>query len=680
MDNTFAIKSSNNIESYFDSLYENPENIEALPLPPWTKGSPPTWDEYCFSGKYIDPVELSPIQYASAINILGKNPKEIFSPKRKISLGVLCVGKGGGKGWWSALVMSYVITVILYMDDPQKYFQIDGHLDLVNVAIKLEQAEKTAFSYFKFFIKKNKWITDHYIVTLGGRQHTKPDPDKEFYGVISLGTGHADFPNDIRCSAQSSQNEGWEGLNVIFFILDEISGFISETEIENGWAIYRTAVKSCISRRTTTFKGIGFVISFPRQEKKDIIMALLLLSQKTDWMYGVFATSYDFRLKSKYAEYNEDGTEKTFDFFSPRFNKFFKKNDIKQEMGLKIPIFLKDDFEADPEGSMTSYLCIPPKTAGDWIEFPERILACVRKNEGPMFRTIDFTEILVDEDGTEYPGLTKKITHCLERNPDYRKNYRYVAWLDAAEKHCDAVIAIARKELKKFTDSRGVETVVEICKIVDVITWSPKPGLPVNLVNVHDFLTTTLKQYINLKEVGADQWESASLVRRLLSNGIKPIRYNLLSDHYITAKGLFYSGQVEMFDENFGGVTKEEKELTAIEQILSLKEGALGPQKRKGLKKDKSDAVVGCINMLLGDNWNKQNRPISQNLSGSIGRPIASGVNVPVNPYSINPGNQINNLSKGAIPTIGGEQNGIPNLGTLLGDRKIGKPLSFRSS
>lgn len=672
---TLANKQTNSgIESYFTSLYNNPSIIEDLPMSPWTKGPPPSFDDFCFSGRYIDPIELSPLQYESAINILGKDPKQIFSPERLISLGILCVGKGGGKGWWSALIMAYVITVILHIDDPQKYFQIDGHLDLINVAIKLEQAEKTAFSYFKFFIKKNKWILEHYHISLGGRLFNKANPESEFFGAIALGTGHADFPNDIRCSAQSSQNEGWEGLNVIFFILDEISGFISETEIQNGWAIYKTAIKSCISRRTTTFKGIGFVISFPRQEKNDIILSLLRKAKKTKWMYGVFATSYEFRLKSKYAQYDENGVEKTFEFFSPRFNRFFSKKDTAQKAmkGLKIPIFLEDDFISDPEGSMTSYLCLPPKTAGDWIEFPERVMACVRKDSLPMFRTVDYPEILTDEDGVEYPGLTKKITHCLESNPDIRNGFRYVAWLDAAEKHCDAVLAIARKELKRFTDSRGHETILEIAKIVDVITWSPKPDLPVNLVNVHDFLTTYIRQYINLKEVGADQWESVALSRKLLQNGIKPIRHNLLAEHYVAAKSFFYSGQVEIFDESYGSIGKDKGELTGIEQILSLKEGALGPSKRKGLKKDKSDAIVGCIFMLLGDNWTKQNRPTSQNLPGSIGRPITSGngyINSPSNPFSHN-----RNFS----PTIvqGGNNNSpIPDLKTLLGERKIGKPI-----
>ena len=666
-------KNYNDVESYFNTLLSNPSIVDNLPQSPWTKGAPPSFDAYTRSGEYIDPVELSPLQLKAAKDILGDDPKQIFSPERKISLGVLCVGKGGGKDWWSGLIQGYVITVLLHLDDPQRYFKISGHLDLLNVAITKTQAEKVFFSYFTYFIKRNKWILNHYNISSGGRAFSKIPPETptdEFYGNITLGSGNAIFPNDIRCQAESSQNESWEGFNVIFFVLDEISGFMSETEVANGLAIFNTAYKSCISRRTTTFKGIGLVISFPRQEKNDIIWKLYKQSLTTEWMCGVFAFNFDFRLKSTYAEYNSDGTEKTFTFVSPRFNKFFRKEDSR-EIGINIPIYLKEDFDLDPEGSMTAYLCIPRKTAGDWIEYPERVYACVHKDQQAIFKTSSFIETLRDEDGVEYPGLTLDIKYCMEPR-EIRDKYRYVAWLDAAEKHCDAVIAIARKERKAFRDKRGVETYLEVCRIVDIIVWSPKPNLPINLVNVQNFLTTEIPKYINLKEVGADQWESAALSRKLLSKGIKPIRYNLSERHYDIAKQFFYTGQVEIFDEN--EYMNEGEGITGIDQMLSLRETHLGPKNVSGIKKDKSDAIVGCINLLLGDDFNNQNRPLSQNID-RIATPISGGNMVSRNnPYSYNPNNQL-----GASPIIGSGlvvDRGIPQ---STGDKKIGKPISMKS-
>ena len=120
-----------------------------------------------------------------------------------------------------------------------------------------------------------------------------------------------------------------------------------------------------------------------------------------------------------------------------------------------------------------------------------------------------------------------------------------------------------------------------------------------------------LKRYINLIEVGADRFESASLSISLIRNGIKPILLDLSESHYDVLKMELYKGTVRIFNEE-KYINKAESELTALDQIMSLKSGPLGPKRRGEIKKDKADAFCGVVNMILGNLFNKQNRPKAQ--------------------------------------------------------------------
>lgn len=184
------------------------------------ESEPPTFDEYSYSGNYIPRVKYSPKQYKAVVSVLGTDPKKIFDPERIISLGVLCVGKGGGKDWLVSKILSYVITVLLHLKNPQKYLGIDGSLDIINVATKGKQAEGVFFKYLKDNIKSNKYMLDRYTIYDETKIFNRPVNSR---GVIKLGSNIAQFPNSIRCLAETSKNETWEGYNVIFFVLECLS-------------------------------------------------------------------------------------------------------------------------------------------------------------------------------------------------------------------------------------------------------------------------------------------------------------------------------------------------------------------------------------------------------------------------------------------------------------------------
>lgn len=486
------------IEKFFDNTIKNIEEDKQTIYDTHWRYEPPTWDSFLTSGDYITPVKLSPKQMEASVSILGTDPKKIFSPERIVALGVFVVGKGGGKDWLVSIIMCYVILVLLHLKNPQRFLEIDGTLDLLNIGIKGDQGQRVFFNYFKNRIKDCKWFTDNFKIVDENRivNHPRNKP----LGTIELTKGSAIFPNNIRCFSETSKNESWDGYNVIFFVLDEISGFISEKQISNGWKIYETANSSCISRRTKNFKGLGFVISYPRQEKNDIILDLYEMSKISgnEFIYGMRCFSWHFKLSTKYSG-------ETFIFNNPRINRALGLPEDKK-FGIEIPIEYKDEFLTNPESSLTKYCALPPRASGNWIEYPDRILASIDIAQKPLFYTQDYviTKIV---DGIEYNFLAKKIISCNEPDIDVRRNYRYVAWLDNAEVSCDAVIGIGRKETIKTIGENGVETVIDIVRIVDIINWTPEPNLPIDLENVENFLTTIIPKYINLKEVGKDRWE-----------------------------------------------------------------------------------------------------------------------------------------------------------------------------
>lgn len=483
---------------------------------------PPTFDEHMEYG-YNEPIRLSKKQRNSVISVIGEDPKKIFSPERIVSLGIFCVGKGGGKDFLIAPVMDYIIRVLLCLRSPQRFLGIDDWLDLLNVAVKGKQGEQVFFSKFTYRVKNNKWYLKKYKIYEKGKIVNNPEKPE---GVIYINADNAEFPHRIRCLSESSKNETWEGYNVIFFVLDEISGFMSETQRENGWKIYGTANSSCISRRTATFKGIGFVISYPRKEKDDIIIELYKLSRTHVHIHGVFAFSWHFRPAWTY------GGDK-FIFENRRFNRFFSpkrpcpkcktimvygkdgyicpecehfEKDEEPVMGIQIPVEYKEDFDTDPEGSLTKYCCLPPRVSGEYFEYPEKVWACVDAQQDPLFLT-QYYPVTKEIEGEIFTYRALRIVGFTEKDPDVRMKNHYVAWLDNAEVACDAVIAIARKEMLNVRREDGSWQQKEICRIVDVINWLPLPNMPIDLENVEDFLTKELPRYINLREVGADRWE-----------------------------------------------------------------------------------------------------------------------------------------------------------------------------
>lgn len=564
---------------------------------------------------YLYKSELSERQYKDCLAVLGNDPTQIFSANRQYTLATFLWGKGAGKDLVAARIMAYVTYVLLCYKDPSAYFfgNAGMNIDLINVAIKGDQAQEIFFSMLCTNIKESPWFKRHFKIYADNRLYSSPKHYKRG-NIIRIGTNKITFPKKIRAFSETSDNESWEGYTPVMVLLDELSGFVTKAKILNGEKILSTAHSSVISRRTTTFCGFVIILSYPRQEEGDITLSQytksLMRDPKTNQpmfphIYGSFGFSWHIKPEKYFAD-PVTGEIEYFIFRNKRVNRFMNKKDT-DNIGVKVPMFYKND-ASEPESFMTKYMCIPKRTVGGWLEYPERAYFAINPNIVPLFILQDYAHSIQNEHGT-FDYLAKKIIACKEQDP-YVRNQPHVLWLDNAEKHCDAVIGIGRLE-KATRVIEGKESIVDVCRIVDIINWTPRPDLPISISNVEKFLVEEIRKYINVREVYSDGWQSAEIEEKLRRIGIKAGRYNLLGTQYDLLKYALYNNLVEIFDEE-PYVDRTSQEQTSIEQIVSLLEGINGPDKRPGFKKDKADTVCGCVNLLLGAAYTKQNRPSVQ--------------------------------------------------------------------
>lgn len=578
------------------------------------------------SPEYLNKSVLSERQYRDCIAVIGDSPEKIFSSSRKIIRGVFLWGKGSGKDLCAARIMAYVAYVLLKFKDPiQTFFGKSGtKVDLINVAIKSDQAKDIFFDMLKTNITESPWFLGRYKIYQDNRVFSKPSDFKNQKGIIRIGSGKINFPKKIRAISETSDNESWEGYSPVMVLLDELSGFISKTKQLNGAKILETASTSISSRRSPTFCGFVLMLSYPRQEDGDITLTeykkSLMIDEKTGlplhpYIYGSFGFSWHIKPQSFFVN-PATGVIDYFVFKNPRINRFMNKSE-EDDTGIKVPLYYLPE-AAEPESFMTKFMCIPKRgTISGWLENPEKAFSMINREITPLFILSNYPIEVETEQGT-FKYLAKKIEYCKEKDFNTLKKMKYVAWLDAAEKHCDAVIGIARKEVVERTVD-GQRRTVEICRVVEIINWIPQPDITISLTNVEDFLVHEIPKYINLVEVYSDGWQTARLEERLRNVGIKAERYSLQRPQYDLLKYALYNDLIEVFDEE-PYVNRSLQEQTSVEQLVSLQEGTNGPIKRPGYKKDKADVICGCANLVLGSIYNKSNRPRVQ--KGDLASPI----------------------------------------------------------
>ncbi len=437
-------------------------------------------------------------------NMGNEDGRDHFKKYTKVEIILQC-GKGSGKDHTSTIACAYIIYKLLCLKDPARYYgkPPDDAIDLINIAINAEQAKNVFFDNFVRKIKNSPWFAGKY------------DPKVNsvaFKKSITMYSGH-------------SERESHEGLNLFLAILDEISGFASQSAGGNEQAktaenTYR-AFRGSVDSRFPDF-GKVVLLSFPRY-KGDFIQQAYdgAIAEKE-----VVTRSHKFVLNT---DLPEDDPANTFDveweedhILSYKYPKVFA---LKRPTWEVNPTRSIEDFKIaffkEPSDALMRFACMPTTSSDAFFKSREKIESCLSiRNPIDSFRRFD-------------PSF----------KPDPEKIYYVHA--DLAQRHDKCAVSISHIEKwVKVQAFNNYEQIVPFVIVDAIAWWEPKVEGPVDLSEVKNWIISLRRNGFNLGVVTFDRWQSFDIQRDLRSVGINSETLSVAKKHYEDLAMLIYEGRV----------------------------------------------------------------------------------------------------------------------------------------
>jgi len=490
------------------------------------------------------------------------------------------LGKGSGKGYTSSIACAYIVYLLLCLKDPARYYgkPPGDHIAILNIAINAAQANNVFFKYFKQRITTSPW----------------------FAGKYSEKAGEFQFDKNVFVYSGHSEREAWEGYNVIFVILDEISGFALEStsgneQAKTATAVYKMYKQSVVSR----FPEFGKVVllSFPRF-KNDFIQQRYeeVIAEKQ-----VNIRKHTFKVDP----HLPDGTEgNEFDIeweedhiISYRIPKIFALKRPTWEINPLVTLdSLMAAFYDDPTDSLSRFACMPPDAIDAFF-----------KDRSKIEKAFSAQSTLNDD----YSFRTDFI-------PNPQKNY-YVH-VDLARVHDHAAVAMAHVEKWEQRNIGGKLTEPAPVIILDQVRyWTPSKTKNVDFTEIREYILSLKRRGFNIRLVTFDRWESHDTMEYLRERGLRSERLSVAKKHY----------------EDFAMVVAEER-LVGPNKVIGTKEKDLHINEllqlrimkndkvdhpRKG-SKDLADAMCGAIYNAIAHSSRNDNEGIEIKTLESVRREV----------------------------------------------------------
>ena len=458
---------------------------------------------------------------------------------------ILQLGKGSGKDHASTVACAYVVYKLLCLKDPARYFgkPPGDAIDIINVAINAQQAKNVFFKGFKTKIEKSPWFA--------GKYESKVD---------SIG-----FNKSITVYSGHSERESHEGLNLIMAILDEISGFATETASGNdqgktGDNIYKAFRGSVDSR----FPDLGKVVllSSPRfqgdfisKRYEEVIMEKETIERR-----------HTFIINEELPEGPDNEFEITWEedqILSYKYPKMFalKRPTWEVNPTRKINDF-KIAFLTDLGDAMMRFACIPTFASDAFFKQKEKLEKCMTlRNPVDNFRRFD-----------------------LSFKPDPDKIYYVHA--DLAQKHDKCAVAIAHVD--KWVNVQVIKDYDQVAPIVivdAVAWWEPKVEGPVNLSEVKQWIMNLRREGFNIGMVTFDRWQSFDIQQELKAVGMRTDTVSVAKKHYEDLAMMIYEERIAM--------PMIPLLLDEMSELKIMRNNRVDHPRKKS--KDLADAVCGAV-------------------------------------------------------------------------------------
>ncbi len=521
--------------SDFDSLLSESELVEEpVPIDVFMH------DKFYLGIKRASDLQKKIIERSSQI-LLPHTLAELYGEERAreiweeetVSEIIAQCGKGSGKDFSARCAFLYTIYKLHCLRDPLAYYgKAHGtYIDLLNLAVNAEQAERVFFSPLK-----NMMTGSPYFQEMGFELRKK---EVEF------------LQRPIRLFSGNSESEAWEGLDLMLVVLDEIAAFKTDGQLQgeraqrlSASAIYKMSKLSVMSR----FPDVGkcILLSFPRY-RDDFIQQ----------------------------RYDESETE-------PKVLR------IKAKTWEMNPLITREQLEPEyarnPIDAKARFECEPPEMIDAFFRDPERVRACfqgqwVIRNEGKPDERRILTEIdslnPVNDDGTFKPWF----------KPSQGDEFTRFIHCDLALKRDRAAVAMCHVPgTRRIETGFGQHEQLPVVKMDLIHYWEAMPGQDIDFSGIREFIALLCKKFpVGL--VTFDQWNSVDMIQSLNRRGIYSEMQSVKINHYDNLATCFYDGR---FSGYFNHILVEDELLK-----LQVLENRKVDHPSKGYK-DGSDALAGA--------------------------------------------------------------------------------------
>lgn len=415
------------------------------------------------------------------------------------------LGKGSGKDFTSTIACAYVVYLLLCLKEPAAYYgkPPGDNIDIINIAINATQAQNVFFAGFKTRITRSPW----------------------FQGKFEQKSGHFSFDKNINVYSGHSEREAWEGYNVIYVVLDEISGFALESTSGSDSAKTAQAVYDMYrASLTSRFPDYGklVLLSFPRfkgdfiQQRYDAVIAEKeVLSRKhtfkldPDLPDGYEGNEFEI-------EWDEDhivrySTPKVYALKRPSW----EVNPTK-----KIEDYTRDFYD-NAVDALSRFACMPPESIDGLFKDKQRVDAAFITRNG------------VDEEGRFFDDFV----------PDDKK--LYFIHVDLAKKHDHCAVALAHVDKWVTREIGGITTNPAPLVVVDAIRWwTPTKEKNVDFADVREYIVSLRRRGFNIRLVTFDRWRSDDMIDYLRSVGMRSEVLSVANQHYTDLVMVVHEGRL----------------------------------------------------------------------------------------------------------------------------------------
>jgi hypothetical protein len=483
-------------------------------------------------------------KYPTLVHLHGEDKaKEIWTTTyREI---VMQLGKGSGKDFTSTIAVAYIVYLCLCLKNPTKYFENDS-IDIINVAINADQAQRVFFKNFMNRIKECAWFTlDKY--------DDKRD-SVEFIKGVNVYSGH-------------SEREAYEGYNTMMIILDEISGFAlnntsGNQKAKTGPEIYDWARGSVTSR----FSELGKVVllSFPRFREDFIQQKYNEVVAEKEVVNRAATVKINPDLGDDFDESNLVNIEWEEDHilrYAFPYTFALKRPSWEVNPNKTLQTDYALDFARNYSDALGRFACMPSDSTEDSFF----------KNK------VAIENSFIIENGVDQNGVF---------NPNFRPKpgMEYFIHVDLAKVHDRCAVALAHVEKWVKNEHAYVNEPEPLVRVDALRYWEPSKEDPMNYKDVTDYILKLQSMGYNIKLCTFDRWESFDTMNFLNARGIPTERLSVAVKHYDDFRSV-------MYDERLLAPA-DDKLVTELRELRWVKDKVDHP--RQGYK-DLSDAVCGAI-------------------------------------------------------------------------------------